>query len=140
MRADKTTLEQHDVFTRAKDIFTVAVTPRPRQKRKRRSAVMPFWPSAQLRRRWSRKFRDAPRGVRYLIVVLAAGIAMFLVNWSYQVARKPSELFFPVSDALYKTPPETWNVYGSLFRQHATAVVTPALLAALAQVEASGNP
>jgi len=117
-----------------------AVTQRPRQKRKRRSAAMRFWPRAQLRRRWWRKFRDAPPGVRYLLVVLIAGIAMFLLNWSYQVARKPSELFFPVSDALYKTPPETWNAYGSLFQQHATAVVTPALLGALAQVEASGNP
>src|SRR4051795_5592892 len=71
---------------------------------------------------------------------MAACIAMLLVNWSYQVMRKPSELFFPVSDALYKTPPETWKVYGSLFQEHATEVVTPALLAALAQMEASGNP
>ena len=54
--------------------------------------------------------------------------------------RKPSELFFPVSSALHKTPAETWSVYGSLFREHATETVTPALLAALAQVEASGNP
>ncbi|HXF15532.1 MAG TPA: hypothetical protein VN496_00930, partial [Burkholderiales bacterium] len=59
---------------------------------------------------------------------------------AYQVVRKPSELFFPVSDALYKTPPETWKAYGPLFRQHATEVMTPALLAALAQVEGSGNP
>ena len=54
--------------------------------------------------------------------------------------RKPSELFFPVSGALHKIPTETWVVYGSLFREHATETVTPALLAALAQVEASGNP
>ena len=117
-----------------------AVTPPPRQKRKRLSALMRLWPRRQLRRHWWRKFRDAPRGVRYLLLVMVACIAMFLVNWSYQVARKPSELFFPVSDALYKSPTETWNVYGSLFRQHATEVVTPALLAALAQVEGSGNP
>src|SRR3954447_19844519 len=44
-----------------------AVTQRPRQKRKRRSAAMRFWPRAQLRRRWWRKFRDAPPGVRYLL-------------------------------------------------------------------------
>jgi hypothetical protein len=58
----------------------------------------------------------------------------------YQVARKPSELFFPVSGRLYKTPAETWEVYAGLFRRHSTKVMTPDLLAALAQVEASGNP
>jgi hypothetical protein len=62
------------------------------------------------------------------------------VNWIYQVARKPSELFFPVSGTLYKTPAQTWWAYGSLFRKHSTNVMTPELLAALAQVEGSGNP
>ncbi len=70
-------------------------------------------------------------------LVLALWLA---VNWSYQVARKPSELFFPVSGRLYKTPAQTWRAYGRLFRKHATDVVTSRLLAALAQVEASGNP
>ncbi len=55
-------------------------------------------------------------------------------------ARKPSELFFPLSGALYKTPSETWRHYGGLFREHSTEVITPELLAALAQVEGSGNP
>ena len=61
-------------------------------------------------------------------------------NWVYQVVRKPTELFFPVSGVLAKTPPETWRQYGVLFRRHSTAIVTPELLAALAQVEGSGNP
>jgi hypothetical protein len=61
-------------------------------------------------------------------------------NWTYQVARKPSELLFPVSESLYKTPAETWRTYASLFRRHATSVITPDFLAALAQVEGSGNP
>lgn len=62
------------------------------------------------------------------------------VNWTYQVVRKPSELFFPVSGTLHKTPSETWEQYAPIFRRHATAVITPEFLAALAQVEASGNP
>ncbi|MGH8649500.1 MAG: hypothetical protein ACREUP_09370, partial [Burkholderiales bacterium] len=62
------------------------------------------------------------------------------VNWIYQTVRKPSELFFPVSGALYKAPPETWRRYAPLFRKHSTAVITPELLAALAQVEGAGNP
>ncbi len=76
---------------------------------------------------------------------MAVGLAVLALlaltsNWIYQVIRKPTELFFPVSGVLYKTPTETWATYGPLFRRHATAVMTPELLAALAQVEGSGNP
>lgn len=64
----------------------------------------------------------------------------FVANGIYQVVRKPSELFFPVSGTLYKTPRETWEAYAPIFRRHSTSVMTPELLAALAQVEGSGNP
>lgn len=64
----------------------------------------------------------------------------FAVNWGYQVVRKPAELFFPVSGALSKTPAATWRQYEPIFREHATAVITPDFLAALAQVEGAGNP
>ena len=37
-------------------------------------------------------------------------------------------------------PAQTWQQYGPLFDEHSTAVITPELLAALAQVESSGNP
>jgi hypothetical protein len=68
-------------------------------------------------------------------------VALWLAtNWIYQVVRKPSELFFPVSGVLYKTPSETWRQYEPIFREHATGVITADLLAALAQVEGSGNP
>jgi hypothetical protein len=74
-------------------------------------------------------------------VIAAALLTTWLcVNGIYQVMRKPSELFFPVSGTLYKTPAETWERYASIFRKHATSVVSPELLAALAQVEGSGNP
>jgi hypothetical protein len=82
----------------------------------------------------------APLAIR---LVLAAVIVLALwsaVNWVYQVARKPSELFFPVSGALYKAPSQTWHRYERLFRKHSTAVMSPELLAALAQVEGAGNP
>jgi hypothetical protein len=71
------------------------------------------------------------------VVLLTGWLA---VNWVYQTIRKPTELFFPVSGALVKAPPETWRQYGSLFNEHSTAVITPDLLAALAQVEGGGNP
>jgi len=57
------------------------------------------------------------------------------VNWVYQVVRKPSELFFPVSGTLNKTPAETWRQYAPLFQKYSTNVISPELLAALAQVE-----
>ena len=56
------------------------------------------------------------------------------------MVRKPSELLFPVTGTLSKTPAETWAEYAPMFRQYATRVMTPDLLAAMAQVEGSGNP
>lgn len=95
---------------------------------------------ARMRRRWWRNLRRAPASVQ-LATAAALAVALWaVVNAAYQVARKPSELFFPVSGALYKTPTETWRRYGRLFREHSTEVITPELLAALAQVEGSGNP
>jgi hypothetical protein len=74
-----------------------------------------------------------------VIVTIVATLSLG-INWIYQVFRKPSELLFPVSGALYKTPAETWEQYGPLFRESATSVMTADLLAAIAQVEGSGNP
>mgnify|MGYP003694482073 CR=1 FL=1 len=62
------------------------------------------------------------------------------VNWTYHAYSKPTEILFPLAHSLDKRPAETWNEYGSLFREHATAVITPELLAALAQVEERRNP
>jgi hypothetical protein len=62
------------------------------------------------------------------------------VNWMVQVVRKPTEMLFPVSASLAKAPALTWRTYGPLFEKYSTAVITPELLAALAQVETSGNP
>lgn len=63
-----------------------------------------------------------------------------VVNLAYHVAKKPTELFFPVADALKKPPAETWAEYGTLFHHYATPLVAPELLAALAQVESAGDP
>lgn len=79
-----------------------------------------------------------PAGIALGLVVLAA--LWLAVNWTYQVVRKPTELFFFVSGTLSKTPAETWRTYGSLFRAHSTPTLTPEFLAALAQVEGAGNP
>jgi hypothetical protein len=97
-------------------------------------------PTARTRRRWLRAFRRAPLLLRATMVLAAAALLALAANGVYQLARKPTELFFPVSGALYKTPTETWREYAPLFRRYSTARVAPELLAALAQVEGSGNP
>jgi hypothetical protein len=81
-----------------------------------------------------------PLALRVLGVAIVLLALWSVVNWTYQVVRKPTELFFPVSGALSKTPPETWRSYEALFRAHSTAIMAPELLAALAQVEGAGNP
>jgi hypothetical protein len=72
-------------------------------------------------------------------VPLAAAAALAL-GVAYQVARKPTELLAAVAPSSAKTPDSTWRAYGRLFDAHATEVVTPQLLAALAQVESAGDP
>ncbi len=107
--------------------------------RRRRFRIAPTRLRARSRRAL-RAFLAAPLVVQFgigEIVVVALWLAL---NWAYQVVRKPAELLFPVSGVLSKTPAETWRQYESIFREHSTAVVTPDLLAALAQVEGAGNP
>lgn len=87
-----------------------------------------------------RALKAVPRPVLATSVLLALVMLFALANWVYHAARKPSELLFPVSGVLFKTPATTWREYGPLFREHATGVMSPELLAALAQVEGGGNP
>jgi hypothetical protein len=97
-------------------------------------------PSAPTRWRWLRTYQRAPASAQVIVAIVAAITLSIMINWIYQVIRKPSELFFPVSGTLYKTPTETWSEYAPIFRKHSTLVITPEFLAALAQVEGSGNP
>src|SRR3954447_24280000 len=91
--------------------------------------------------RWARrKLARAPRAARIVGVVAILLVLVALTNLVYHVIRKPTELFAFVGDALDKPPAETWRQYGPLFRAYSTSTITPELLAALAQVESSGNP
>ena len=114
--------------------------PAGRARRRRLRLLHYFWPNTRLRRRWWRAFRRAPPLTKIVISVGVILTLWFAINWIYQVIRKPSELFFPVSGTLYKTPSETWRQYAPIFRRYATNVMTPDFLAAIAQVEGSGNP
>src|ERR1700724_1998540 len=102
----------------------MTVPPHPRRRRR----WLPT--SAASRRRWLRRWRRMPQATRALtILALAAGTAL-AINGIYQVARKPTELFFPVAGVLAKTPEVTWQDYGSAFRRYATPGVSAPLLAA----------
>jgi hypothetical protein len=87
-----------------------------------------------------RAFAHTPATVQFTVIGAVLVALWFGLNWIYQVVRKPSELFFPVSGVLYRLPEETWDTYESVFRRHSTSTMTPEFLAALAQIEASGNP
>ena len=122
-------------------------TRRNRRARRRRSGRRLFKSLYRFaRRRWRelrlflRAWWKSPPALR---LIVGAGLAIVLwltVNWVYHAANKPTEVLFPLDAALDKSLADTWREYGALFREHSTAVITPELLAALAQVEGAGNP
>lgn len=116
-----------------------ALSKRGRKRSRRRSSRAAGW-LRRRRSRWLRVLKRAPWPLSAAAALLLIAVLWLGVNWAYQVVRKPSELFFPVSGTLYKSPADTWATYALLFRSHATPIMTPDLLAALAQVEGAGNP
>ncbi len=106
----------------------------PRRRRTRRSTA------PRLINRVLQVLRAAPPAVRIAIAFVLLVMTWATLNYVVQVVRKPSEIFFPVSGSLAKSPAQTWRDHGPLFEAHSTAVITPELLASLAQVESSGNP
>jgi hypothetical protein len=92
-------------------------------------------------RRWQervtwagRKLRAASAPVRILAIAIIAFLGFFAINLFYHVLRKSTEIFAFVSANFNKVPAETWRQYGRFFREYSTAVISPELLAALAQL------
>ena len=104
-----------------------------RARRARRAA-------SRLGRRAFVTVRGGPPAVQFAALAVLLLIVWAAVNGIVQVVRKPAEVFVAVGGSQGKLPAQTWRQYGPLFDQHSTAVVTPELLGALAQVESSGNP
>ena len=110
-------------------------------------ALHPDWSALprRLRRlrkrgRWAlRKLSAAPPVVRIVVIVATVFAAFFVTNLTYQVTRKPTEMFF-LAAAAKKVPAETWRHYAPVFREYSTEAITPELLARLAQVEGAGDP
>jgi len=97
--------------------------------------------------RWRRRLRRArlrrarvPRAIRIAAGAVVLLVIIALANLISAVIHKPTELFALVGHRLNKEPAETWRSYGPLFRTYSTSAIPPELLAALAQIESSGNP
>jgi len=88
----------------------------------------------------SRVVRATPSAVRTLVVATIAAAMFLLANLVYHVIHKPTEILYPVSGVLKKSPNDTWREYGPLFRDYSTASISAELLAALAQTEGAGDP
>src|SRR6185503_1487777 len=87
---------------------------RTRRHRARRSAAL------RLAGRALVGLRAAPLAVRIIASAILLVAAWASLNWIVQAARKPTEVFFPVSGSLAKTQAETWRQYGPLFVKHST--------------------
>lgn len=117
--------------------------PRRRARRGRRPFKATGW---FLVRRWKTLRRlinavlKSPPGLRAVLIISGLVLLWLGANWAYHAVNKPSEVLFPLDHALNKGPADTWAEYGPLFREHATAIITADLLAALAQTEGAGNP
>jgi Transglycosylase SLT domain len=108
---------------------------------RKRKSLLPRLRRWRRNARWARgKLAKVPRAARIAGVVAILLATFTLTNLVYHVIHKPTELFFFVGNRLDKEPAETWRQYGELFRAYSTSAITPELLAALAQVESSGNP
>lgn len=118
--------------------------PRPRKRRGRRRTLSSIWIFVRGCWRALRTFMRAVLASPPIIrVVLIPSLFLLLWlggNWVFHAFNKPTEIFFPLDQSLNKGPIETWKHYESLFREHATDVITPEFLAALAQLEGGGNP
>ena len=107
----------------------------------KRTRLLPRLRRWRRRARWARrKFARAPRAVRIAGTIAILLPILALTNLVYHVILKPTELFAFIGHRLDKEPAETWRSYGPLFRTYSTSAIAPELLAALAQVESSGNP
>ncbi len=116
----------------------------PRRRSRHRRTFKSLW--RFLRRRWrevrkvTRAVLKSPPTLRAILILSGLLLLWLGVNWAYHASSKPTEVLFPLDHALDKSPAETWKEYGPLFRRHSTAIITPELLAALAQAEGAGNP
>jgi len=117
--------------------------PRPlRIKKKPKAPVIPKAPKKPKNVRQKRKRPLPPTLLRlpWPLSLTAFLIFLFALNFGYQVLHKPTEIVGLFDSHFHKSPQETWRNYGGAFIAKSTVIMTPDLLASLAQVESNGNP
>ena len=62
------------------------------------------------------------------------------INLIYQTITTPSHIFKWIPLSFKKTPKQTWQSYNRIFKKYSTPLVSKYFLAALAQIESSGDP
>jgi len=77
---------------------------------------------------------------KFLLTVFMVSGALISFNFVFQLITKPTEVISFLGFSSSKKPKQTWSTYKSLFQSHSTRVISSSFLAALAQVESSGNP
>jgi hypothetical protein len=65
--------------------------------------------------------------------------SFFALNFLVQIARKPAEALGILGLGKSRSIAETWHDFSRDFQRHATEIASPTFLAAMAQVESSGN-
>lgn len=73
----------------------------------------------------------------WFLTVMAGVLAL---NFSWQIYQKPTETLSLIFGQQVKSPQQTWNDYGSEFKENSTLLLSPTFLAALAQIESGGDP
>src|SRR5882672_11928402 len=108
---------------------TLPTPARSRSRTRRFAALRDGFARFALRfRRARRAFLGAPLAVRIAATAAVVVAIWATANWVVQAWRKPTEMFFPVAQALVKSPASTWREYGPLFREHSTPVISAELL------------
>src|SRR3954466_7828062 len=95
----------------------------PRKTRTRIRRAHPAAAAWRLARHAVLALRAVTLPVRIVVATVVLVAVWSAVNWTVQVALKPTEIFFPVSGSLVKAPAQTWRQYGPLFVEHSTAVI-----------------
>lgn len=80
------------------------------------------------------------RRLPWWLYLCALVVLWLCANWVVQAWHKPSEVAGLLDPLFHKTETDSWESYGDLYEKHATRLMTPEFLAALAQAESGGNP
>ncbi len=80
------------------------------------------------------------RKLKIIFVCCSAALILFVLNFGYQLIRKPSEILSLLPLQRAKTLHTHWLTYKNSFKKYSVDYLTPTYLGALSYVESAGNP